>query len=198
MNKICLLDLPHSIVNWIIDYLSSRYQRVKLSSSCYLEWGAVPSGVPKGTKLGPYLFLIIINIVEVHESSLWKFVDDTTAAEIVAKGQLSSAQAIADKVVGRSNRNRLQLNPDKCKELRISFSKQSPDFTLVQVDNKSLEVVKQAKLLGLTFDNKLSWNSHIENIVKKASKRLYFLSQLNRAKIPTADLVLFCITCVDR
>lgn len=60
----------------------------------------------------------------------------------------------------------------------LSFSKQSPDFTPVQVDNKSLEVVKQAKLLRLTFDNKLSWNSHIDNIVKKASKRLYFLSQL--------------------
>ena len=66
----------------------------------------------------------------------------------------------------------------------------------MQVDNKSLEVVKQAKLLGLTFDNKLSWYSHIENIVKKASQRLYFLSQLKRAKIPTADLVLFYITCV--
>ena len=53
-----------------------------------------------------------------------------------------------------------------------------------------------SKIVGLTFDNKLSWNSHIENIVKKASKRLYFLSQLKRAKIPTTDLVLFYITCV--
>ena len=120
MNKICLLDLPHSIVNWIIYFLSSRYQRVKLFSSCYLEWGAVPSGFPQGTKLGPYLFLIMINHLEVHETSLWKFVDDTTASEIVAKGQLSSAQAIADKVVGWSHRNRLHLNPDKCKELVIS------------------------------------------------------------------------------
>ena len=98
--------------------------------------------------------------------------------------------------MGWSHRNRLQLNPDKCKELRISFSKHSPDFTTVQVDNKSLEVVRQAKLPGLTFDNKLSWHSHIENIVKKASKRLYFLYHLKKAKIPTADLVLFYITCV--
>ena len=57
-------------------------------------------------------------------------------------------------------------------------------------------MVKRVKLLGLTFNNKLSWNSDIENIVKKASKRLYFLSQLKRAKIPTADLVLFYIICV--
>ena len=50
-------------------------------------------------------------------------------------------------------------------------------------------------MLGLTFD-KLSWNSHIENIVKKASKRLYFLSQLKKAEIPTVDFVLFYITRV--
>ena len=143
VNKICLLGLPHSIVNWILDFLSN--QRVKLSSSCYSEWGAVPSGIPQGTKLGLYLFFIMINDLEVHETSLWKFVDDTTASEIVSKGQLSSAQANADKVVGWSHRNRLKLNPDKCKEIRISFSKHSPDFTPVQVDNQSLEVVKQAK-----------------------------------------------------
>ena len=34
VNKICLLGLPHSIVNWIIDFLSRRYKTVKLSSSC--------------------------------------------------------------------------------------------------------------------------------------------------------------------
>ena len=42
----------------------------------------------------------------------------------------------------------------------------------------------------------LSWNEHINETVKKASKRLYFLVQLKRAKLPRRDLVLFYATCI--
>ena len=41
-----------------------------------------------------------------------------------------------------------------------------------------------------------SWNAHINETVKKASKRLYFLVQLERAKLPCRDLVLFYATCI--
>ena len=53
--------------------------------------------------------------------------DDTTASEILAKSSVSTAQNIADHVVQWSEENRLQLHPEKCKELRNSFS-QEPVF----------------------------------------------------------------------
>ena len=43
---------------------------------------------------------------------------------------------------------------------------------------------------------RLSGNEHINETVKKASKRLYFLVQLKRAKLPCRDLVLFYATCI--
>ena len=46
VDKLLQIDLPRSIINWIIDFLSDRFQRVKLSQGCYSEWGRVPSGVP--------------------------------------------------------------------------------------------------------------------------------------------------------
>jgi len=49
--------------------------------------------------------------------------------------------------------------------------------------------------LGITF-NSLTWNPHIEDTVKKASKRLFFLIQLKRSKVSTTDLVLFYMTCI--
>ena len=65
------------------DFLSNRFQRVKLSNDCFSEWGAVPSGVPQGTKLGPWLFLLMINDLNPSEAHACKYVDDTTLAEVV-------------------------------------------------------------------------------------------------------------------
>ena len=91
--------------------------------------------VGKGTKLGPWLFLIMINDLDINNASLWKFVDDTTTSEVVNKGQPSRAQAIADEVSQWSTTNRVQLNSDKCKELRISFFRNQREFRPVMVDN---------------------------------------------------------------
>ena len=74
-------------------------QRVKLSSDCYSEWGPVPSGVPQGTKLDPWLFLLMINDLRVPGVSTWKYVDDTTVAEVVARDNHSNAQAAVNSLV---------------------------------------------------------------------------------------------------
>ena len=56
----------------------------------------------------------------------WKYVDNTTVSEVIVKGGESHVQAIANRVIAWSRENRVQLNDDKCKELRISFeSKES-------------------------------------------------------------------------
>ena len=44
----------------------------------------------------------------------------------------------------------------------------------------------------------LKWNSHVDSInvslIKKASKRLYFLRQLKRANVPAAEMISFYCT----
>ena len=42
----------------------------------------------------------------------------------------------------------------------------------------------------------LKWNAHVDEIVKKVNKRLYFLRQLKRAQVKSKELVLFYLTCI--
>ena len=162
-----------------------------MAKGCYSEWGPVPSGVPQGTKLGPWLFILMIQDLDISSPFLWKFVVDTTASKILAKGSVSTAQNIADHVMQWSEENRLQLHPEKCKELRISFSREPVVLDQVTVNGKEIELVDSAKLLGVIISNNLTSNAHIKEVIKKTRKRLYYLIQLKRARLLVKDLVLF-------
>ncbi len=136
-DKLYKLELPRSVINWIIDFLSDRLQRIKLANGCFLEWSSVPSGVPQGAKLGPWLFLVLINdlnLCDIENADMWKYVDDTTTSEVIRKGEKSNAQSMADRVIHWPTANRVKLNSDKCKELRISFAKDLPDFHPIVID----------------------------------------------------------------
>ena len=156
ITKLSTLNLPHFIINWIIDFLTNRQQRTQLAEGCVSEWGLVPSGVPQGTKLGRWLFVIIINDLSILDALLWKYVDDTTVSEIITKGQSSSAQEYVESVADWSADKRVQFNIDKCKEIRISFSKNNADLPPLFINCQELEVVQNAKLLGVTITKNLS------------------------------------------
>ena len=141
-------------------------------------------------------FVLMINDLDVNTSPLWKFVDDTTASDVVPKGNTSKAQSIVNQVIEWSHINREQLNPDKRKELQISFSRNPVELDAVVIDRKELEVVSTVKLLGLTTNANLTWNAHVENVAWKAIKRFYFLVQLKRTKFSPTDLILYYNTCI--
>ena len=159
-------ELPPWVLDWTADFLTDRKQRVKFAYDCYWDWGSVRAGVPQGTQLGPWLFLVMINDIYVNGVNLWRYVDDTLMAETVHKGQPIGIQVSVDELVRKAETDKFQLNETKCKELQISFSRSADSFETVTINSKAIEVATNVKLLGLTISNNLKWNDHIENVIK--------------------------------
>ena len=74
-------------------------------------------------------------------------------------------------------RSSFQLNGEKTKELVISFSRDSPQLPRVCIDGTPIKSIQSTKLLGLTINDTLTWNDHIEELVKK-SVRMFLLQIL--------------------
>ena len=69
--------MGNSLINWIDQWLTDRRQRVVVDEESS-SWKSVLSGVPQACVLGPILFLVYINDLEVGVTcKILKFSDDT-------------------------------------------------------------------------------------------------------------------------
>ena len=84
----------------------------------------------------------------------------------------------------------MQLNTSKTKEMILGRI-DSTSIRSLSTPAGLIQCVTAFKLLGLHFDASLSWTTHINIIVSKASKRLYFLKQLRSAGVPPQQLLHF-------
>ena len=78
IHKLSGIGCSESILKWLSSYLTCRRQRVMLNGQTS-GWASVLAGVPQGSILGPFLFLIYINdIVTNIGCSIRLFADDTS------------------------------------------------------------------------------------------------------------------------
>ena len=91
------------VLEWVREWLSNRKQRVILNGH-KSEWREVKSGVPQGSVLGPLLFLLYINDLEVGLGcKVSKFADDTKIAAVVTENEgCFSLQKYIDKLIAWS------------------------------------------------------------------------------------------------
>lgn len=82
------------------------------------------------------------------------FANDTTVSEVIPRAGISKLQEMISEIVNWSSENRFHLNPTKCKELRINFTKQPYEEIAVNANNQPFEVINGAKILGATVAKK--------------------------------------------
>ncbi len=123
-----------------------------------------------------------------------KYVDDLTVLEIVPRNSPPVMPFLVNEINDFACKNNMVLNPKKCKCMPIDpLEYNSCVWSPVVIGSTVVERISVFKLLGITISYDLSWDKHVDIIVKKANKRMYALRQLKRSGVCPEDLV--CIYC---
>ena len=173
------------------NYLSDRHQRVRVNNS-YSDWTKTTTGVPQGSTLGPLLFNIFINdlFLFISNSSLSNYADDNTLFNFGfnAENTLSSLSFDFKIVKEWYFENYMVLNAGKCYFMCLGKDTENKDFYF---EDTIIEKKEEVKILGVTIDEKLSFNSHIKTLCMKASQKLGALSRMSHCLNKTEKSLIF-------
>ena len=187
-------------LSWLESYLTGRTQHVfwngvRSSSSSVLM------GVPQGSVLGPLLFCAYVSPVSrllatfklIHHS----YADDTTL--ILSIDSTSALSALLETSTSALCNwflfNGLQLNPAKSDVLLVATREKRKVLNLaldsgLTIAGSSVKLSSTSKILGLTFDAALSFDSHISEVCKSANYHLRALAHIRRfLSVSSANLI---------
>ena len=109
--------------------------------------------IPEGVEVSMY----------ADDIAVWASHQDKKEAE-------RKVQEAARNIEMWSKQNRLQLNPRKCEAGFFTTDSGESNWKLnISIDGTTISHNDHPIFLGVTFDRSLSFNQHVENIVKKAN-----------------------------
>ena len=63
----------------------------------------------------------------------------------------------------------------------------------IKINDKDIKRARTMKLLGVIISNDLSWDAHVDYVLGKVAKRIYFLIQLVHAGVRDSDMIaIYC------
>ena len=175
MRKLHAYGVSGSLFSWIESFIFERVQRVKVCNSFSTDL-SVRSGVPQGSVLGPFLFLIYVNDIfscvvppvkpAFYEDDLKLFVYVHSDSDIQCLNESLNL------LYEWSVKWQLPISRDKCFCLTICREKPLLAYILC---NTALKQVELCKDLGVSIDSCLSFKQHYQNIVAEANQIMFLL-----------------------
>ena len=191
--------LDHDILLYKLQYYGVRGNALLLLRSYlenrqqFVEYGNIESdylplstGVPQGSILGPLLFIIYINDINMATSTFKAtiYADDTALSATLSAfsvSELSVEEKInkeLDKVNDWFKLNKLSLNIAKTKAMLFHTPQKRVIPPNIMINDTNIEFVNNFNYLGIIFDSNLSWNYHIDMVSRKIARTVGVMARL--------------------
>ena len=160
------IGIPTKIIRLLSSFLTNRHLRVHQNSAISNKI-ELKAGTPQGSALSPLLFIFYVNDTPKPQPGVLisKFADDMAAWAIQKQEKRAEKliQKYLDSLSEWCNKWKIKLNPSKTQVGLFTNSNHAKEITL-NLGRVPLTVSNEIKFLGLTFDRKLTWRHHIDNV----------------------------------
>lgn len=168
--------LDRTTVRWIGNMLSTRIVEAHIGERIIQM--STERGCPQGGVLSPLLWSLVVDellgILTGGGLHCIGYADDIV---IIAKGKFE--ETLCDLIQGGLNQTKewcksvgLSVNPAKTTLVPFTRKRRLPRLRNIQFSGVELEWKSEVKYLGVTLDEKLLWNRHVEEVTKKATTAL--------------------------
>ncbi|MCP3679103.1 MAG: reverse transcriptase family protein [Gammaproteobacteria bacterium] len=175
LTKVKALGIIGNIYGWIENWLQGRKQRVVVNGETS-SWVPVGSGVPQGSVLGPILFLIYINDIDIGISSpISKFADDTKIGRpVIDNKDRLNLQKDLDTISNWSEKWQMPFNINKCQLLLVGSANKKYKYKMM---GNNIESVSQVRDLGVTITSNLKFSQQCNEVSLRANRMLGFIKR---------------------
>ena len=201
-------NIDGRLLKFLTDYLRDRQQRVLVGGKLSALKNA-QSGVPQGSILGPFLFVLFINDITDGISTgtqLSLYADDTKIWRSIKTGSdIDRLQKDIEYLHDWSLLNKMKFHPNKCKVLSVTGRMTEP-LSLLSVlpfynfvyslGGTPLDYVDCEKDLGVMVTSNLDWKEQCSKVLSKANQKLgmsrrncHFVIDSNRRRVLYLTLV---------
>jgi hypothetical protein len=163
-------------LDWIETYLRGRKQYV-MTGGDRSTLSDCEFGVPQGSVLGPFLFSIyvspIVDVITSHGVQFHQYADDTQLyIAIQSPEDLARLEKCTSAVRDWFTENGMLLNPDKSEVLLVASQRNAKKVAQnpgVSVAGSNIAYSAKLKSLGVTLDQSLTFDDHVQNVVRTSN-----------------------------
>ena len=172
-------------LEWFCSYLKDRTMRAKyttgLSNSELSQTYKMEFGTPQGSCLGPLLFIIFCNDLNIHLTylSCIQFADDTTLYGSSKSLRLLQCEIEHDLAVITDwfRANKLTLNADKTICIIFSPKNESSKEIELKLGGHTIPCRTETKFLGVWIDKNLDWKKQVDVLLTKLRQNVGLLKK---------------------